>query len=152
MAFTKTTNGLVCKRGHVVAKMYEYSSGGRRCMACLQEDLENEKLINARRRRQREHNAKVKNEVLTHYGFHGTLRCSWSGCKVKDIDMLTLDHIHDNGAEHRRKINKADSPAFRGSGMCTYRWVEEHEFPDGFQTLCHNHQWKKQMQKVRRLR
>src|SRR5271166_4701219 len=49
----------------------------------------------------RAHNLEVKAEVLTHYGWDGTLRCCWDGCSVNDVDMLTLDHTADDGAQKR---------------------------------------------------
>lgn len=83
----------------------------------------------------------LKFEVLTHYGKDGKLQCCWEHCEVCDVDMLTLDHLKDNGAEHRRIIGKGSSP--------TYLWAKREGFPEGFQTLCWNHQWKKQLNRVK---
>ena len=47
----------------------------------------------------------IKTVVLAHYGFRKTLRCRWRGCTIKDIDMLSLDHVENNGAAHRRSMN-----------------------------------------------
>lgn len=76
----------------------------------------------------------LKEEVLTHYGHDGALECCWSSCTVRDIDMLTLDHVKDDGAEHRKSV--------RGS---MYAWLKSQGFPEGFQTLCANHQLKKEI-------
>ena len=81
-----------------------------------------------------EKNHSRKIEVLTHYGLCGKLRCCWEGCEVVDVDMLTLDHIANDGAEHRKKIT--------GS---VYQWVQAQNYPKGFQTLCANHQLKKEI-------
>ena len=83
-----------------------------------------------------ERNAQRKQEVLTHYGKNGTLRCCAEDCQVVDIDMLTLDHINNDGAKHR-----AEDKALAGSKI--YRWAIANSFPIGFQTLCWNHQAKK---------
>jgi hypothetical protein len=56
---------------------------------------------------------------------------------VSDIDMLSLDHIKDDGAADRA-INDRRS-------LTLYRWLEKNSFPDGYQTLCCNHQWKKEI-------
>lgn len=75
-----------------------------------------------------------KRQVLTAYGPSQELRCSWPDCDVTDIDMLSLDHINDDGNVHRRSV---------GSGAAMYRELIRKGFPVGFQTLCMNHQWKK---------
>lgn len=88
--------------------------------------------------------SRAKLEALTHYGKGGKLRCCARGCKVCDIDILTLDHINDNGAEHRRSV--------KGNlkGKAIYAWARRVSYPKGFQTLCANHQLKKFMQQMRR--
>jgi hypothetical protein len=51
--------------------------------------------------------------------------------------MLTLDHVHNDGAQHRKLIG--------GGGHRTYSWVRKNGYPDGFQTLCGSHQLKKEI-------
>ena len=93
--------------------------------------------------RQRE---KLKLEVLTHYGKRGKLQCCWRGCAVCDIDMLSLDHKDDSGATHRR-AEAGNRVHFAGKEI--YGWAKRNNYPKGFQTLCMNHQYKKQRTKVR---
>jgi len=83
--------------------------------------------------------------VLTHYGPQGTLGCCWEGCSVTNIDMLTLDHLNDDGAEQRRALGKGK----RVSNNRVYAWIKSNNYPEGFQTLCANHQLKKEMLKHR---
>jgi len=45
--------------------------------------------------------ASLKLEVLSHYG-HGKLQCAWPGCNVVDVDMLSLDHINNDGGKERK--------------------------------------------------
>ncbi len=78
----------------------------------------------------------LKLEVLTHYGKEGRLECASLDCSITDIDMLTLDHVNNNGAAHRKEI---------GNGKTMYNWVRKNGFPEGFQTLCANHQLKKEI-------
>lgn len=80
-----------------------------------------------------------KTKVLSHYGREGKLQCCWSGCEIVDLDMLTLDHIDDNGAEHRKVYSKSG----RGGGTVLYTSLIRNNFPKGFQTLCANHNLKK---------
>ena len=69
----------------------------------------------------------IKLEVLKHYG---------STCKVcgeANTKILTLDHINNNGAQHRRDIAKKSK-----GGIDMWMWVYRNKFPEGFQILCYN--------------
>lgn len=79
-------------------------------------------------------NKKLK--ILTHYG-NGKLQCVKCGCG--DINSLSLDHINNNGSEHRKEI---------GGCAYLYNWVSDHNFPDGFQTLCFNCQFIKEAERM----
>jgi hypothetical protein len=85
----------------------------------------------------------TKLEVLTHYSHRGILGCCWEGCSVYDLDMLTLDHINDDGAKH---ILPGASERLTSYGL--YRWAKSNGYPKEFQTLCANHQLKKQILKA----
>src|ERR1700676_2958840 len=76
------------------------------------------------------HRAQVKIKVLAHYGPQGRLQCSWSECMVTDIDMLSLDHVNNDGACDREKHGKT-------GGWLMYCRLIRLGFPEGFQTLCH---------------
>jgi hypothetical protein len=88
--------------------------------------------------------AKVKLETLTHYGKRRKLQCCGRGCAVIDIEMLTLDHVDDNGAKHR-------SSGFP-TGSRGFVQLKKAGFPEGYQTLCWNHQWKKEFARRRQCR
>jgi hypothetical protein len=60
--------------------------------------------------------------------------------------MLTLDHINNDGAKHRRSISIHRE---RNCGSIAYRNAKKQGFPNIFQTLCWNHQCKKEMLKRR---
>jgi hypothetical protein len=90
-----------------------------------------------RREWAREKHAETKKIILTHYGKNGRLRCCWHGCKIIDVDMLSLDHIDDNGKEDRANGQKP--------GAQLYIKLVKQNFPAGFQTLCFNHQFKKEI-------
>ena len=78
----------------------------------------------------------TKVETLAQYGPHGELKCSWPSCSVYDVDMLSLDHIENNGAEERKRTGIL-------GGYNLYVRLKAKDFPPGFQTLCCNHQMKK---------
>lgn len=63
-----------------------------------------------------------KKSILDYYG--GTCRC----CGEHRLDFLSLDHVNDDGARHRRDIG----------GSHLYQWVINKGFPPGLQTMCFN--------------
>lgn len=76
---------------------------------------------------------KIRIAVLTHYG-NGKLSCVT--CGFNDIRALSLDHINGNGNSHRRNIHRA--------GIGVYFWLQQHNYPEGYQTLCMNCQFIKE--------
>jgi hypothetical protein len=83
--------------------------------------------------------SEIKIEVLSYYGKNKKLQCCWPGCEIDDIDLLTLDHINDDGY-----LDKGSTGRKRG-GHGLYRRLRRIGFPSGFQTLCANHQLKKEI-------
>jgi 5-methylcytosine-specific restriction endonuclease McrA len=68
-----------------------------------------------------------KKEVIEKMG--GKCTC----CGETEIDFLTMDHVNNDGAQHRRdaKIGK------RGGGDI-WRYVRDNNYPPDFQILCFN--------------
>jgi len=75
----------------------------------------------------RENTAKLKKEVLTHYG-NGELKCVL--CGFDNSYSLTIDHINGNGNNHRKQLG--------GGGMKVYLWLKRNNYPESFRTLCAN--------------
>ena len=69
----------------------------------------------------------LKRRVLTHYG-GGELVCV--KCGFNDIRALSIDHLNNNGYEHRKEMKR--------TGVNFYRLLEKQEYPRGYQTLCMN--------------
>jgi hypothetical protein len=88
------------------------------------------------RERNRRYRAEQKIVTLSHYGKDGKLQCCWPGCDIDDIDLLTLDHVENDGAAQRKAMQVQP-------GTQTYVKLKRAGYPDGYQTLCWNHQWKK---------
>ena len=61
-------------------------------------------------------------------------RCTY--CGEANHRFLTIDHIAGDGAAHRRDFN------LKG-GIVFYKWLEKNSYPDGFQVLCMNCNYKK---------
>lgn len=80
--------------------------------------------------RQRDFQRQLADEVIAHYG--GKCAC----CGETERLFLSIDHINNDGAEHRRSINpKAVS---NGKGVGVYHWLRKNGYPEGFQVLCMN--------------
>lgn len=75
---------------------------------------------------------KNKIAALKHYS-GGTLQCAQ--CNITDLDMLTIDHINNDGKIHRDQYGGKDSMA---------NILRKEGYPPGFQVLCFNHNIKKE--------
>jgi hypothetical protein len=51
-------------------------------------------------------------------------------CGETEFSMLTIDHINQDGAAHRREVSTALSKIFA--------WLKQHGWPDGYRVLCFN--------------
>lgn len=65
--------------------------------------------------------AENRQQAFSHYGD------SCACCGIADVALLCIDHIHRNGAAHRR--------TFSGDIL---RWLKRNNYPSGFRTLCRN--------------
>ncbi len=98
---------------------------------------------------EREKYAQLKYEVLYHYtwvameaglisGYPSMPKCMNPFGQHKepftDIDCLTIDHINNDGAKHRKEIGQSK----------IYIWLKTHKYPTGYQVLCMNCQFKKE--------
>lgn len=81
-----------------------------------------------RMKRFRDWRARIKAEALRRYS-PGEPACAH--CGYKDERALTLDHINDDGAEHRRKEGFAHAAV----------WARTNGWPAIFQVLCMNCQF-----------
>ncbi|KKN13487.1 hypothetical protein LCGC14_1005810 [marine sediment metagenome] len=78
--------------------------------------------INIKRSRQR----KIK--VIDHYS-NNKFECDW--CNVKDMRVLSIDHINGGGNKHRKESHISD----------LYWWLIKNNYPKGFRVLCMNCNW-----------
>lgn len=94
----------------------------------IEQVCENQKRNRPQRREyEKERYDKIKLEAINHYG--GKCAC----CGETQIAFLQIDHINNDGAEHRREIEKAS----HGRVPMTL-WLKRNNYPDGFQVLCAN--------------
>lgn len=73
---------------------------------------------------------KVRLEVFTHYAKDGKIECK---CGFNNIDALSLDHIKNDGAEHRKGTSGS-----KVGGINFYKYIRAHGYPDDLQILCMN--------------
>ncbi len=75
-------------------------------------------------------NAKLKLDVFSNYcGGKDDIQCQCPcGCLVFDINFLTIQHLNNDGKEHRQIIGKGR----------ILRWLKTHNFPKGFAVFCFN--------------
>lgn len=55
-------------------------------------------------------------------------------CGEKHFSMLTIDHVNNDGAAHRREVGKGA----KNIGSRLYQWLITNKYPLGFQVLCFN--------------
>jgi hypothetical protein len=73
---------------------------------------------------------KLRAETIAAYG--GKCVC----CGETAQEFLGIDHVNNDGADHRRKLSRQNR---NGGGRRTYQWLRQHGYPqDAFQLLCHN--------------
>ncbi len=77
---------------------------------------------------------KIK-RIVTHHYSNGTMCCLH--CGYDKLDALSIDHINDNGAEHRKNDPNAQHLS---------EYLYANDFPEGYQILCMNCQLIKKLE------
>ena len=126
-----TTTGVLCNCCRQKAKQGEISRRAKRklsgkCLRCGGQKVDREisNCIKCRSKRALQNKAQkkaIQEAVLNAYG----RACSC--CGEAEPLFLQLDHVNDNGADHRRKV-----------GTRMWRWAKDNKFPDSLQLLCCN--------------
>jgi hypothetical protein len=62
--------------------------------------------------------------AITAYGG----RCACPRCHVRHVELLTIDHVNGDGADHRRALGRGTRDF--------YRWLEKRGYPPEYQALC----------------
>jgi len=88
---------------------------------------------------------RIRLEALQHYSAE-TPFCAC--CGETELVFLTIDHINNDGADHRRAIGMRqgryepkESANIGGNGFAY--WLKKNDWPTGFQILCFNCNWAK---------
>jgi len=72
--------------------------------------------------------------IINHYS-NGKNCCS--RCGIGDIRVLDIDHINNNGSEQRKELKQLN----------LIWWITKNNFPYGYQILCRNCNWIKEMER-----
>lgn len=104
--------------------------------------LNNRDAYNASKARYR---LKLKIEVMRLYA--DPVQCVQ--CNFDNIDGLCLDHIENNGAQHRREAGLSTRGA-AAAGMRIYEYIRKNGKIDGLQVLCANCNLIKQLRHLRK--
>lgn len=99
-----------------------------------------EKNLQQRRRaiaKRPEYVKRLKRDVVQHYGG----RCNH--CGIDDIDVLSIDHVNNNG-----EIDNMGT--YRRRGLPIYQRIRRLNYPDDYQVLCFNCNWKKHLGSIRK--
>lgn len=75
---------------------------------------------------------RLKLDVYSHY-CKGNIRCTC--CEEKQIMFLSLDHINNDGAAHKKELF---GKSRRGGGTQLYQWAIKNNYPSNLQVLCMN--------------
>lgn len=100
------------------------------CLNCRKIAVEAHKLCVLCAAKMRERNALKRQKVIEHYG--GACAC----CGEADAHFLSLDHINNDGAKHRKSLGNSAGRGYQGTAF--YHWVVKVGFPTDLQLLCHN--------------
>jgi hypothetical protein len=78
-------------------------------------------------------NNKVKSKILLKIQVFKEYGNKCVNCKCTNLPFLSIDHIDETGADHRKEI-----------GADIYTWLKQNNFPkDNFQLLCFNCNYEK---------
>ena len=78
----------------------------------------------------KQHVLDIKRLKLEAFNIYGGPVCACCG-QNGHISFLALDHVENNGAEERRRLN------MESGGYRFYCWLKRNNWPLGYQVLCH---------------
>lgn len=108
----------------------------RKCSANYQKQWRRNNVDKARKTANKSQRI-LRRDILEHYS--GTIPAQCIQCGERRYQCLELDHINDDGAEHGKRLCKAEGHrAYRGVNSYIYRDIKKNNYPAGYQTLCAN--------------
>lgn len=150
----------VCKVPKAPEAFYVLKGGklSSRCRECTRQQVKNwakanpERAAETRREKDRRRyhtvpGAKEKSNIKSKARYHrlkqlviaayGGPRCAC--CGVHHEEFLTIDHVNNDGKEHRSLLSGGDPDGnLHGNTGRLFAWLRSHNYPEGFQILCYN--------------
>lgn len=71
---------------------------------------------------------RIAYQILKRLVFNAYGGCHCACCGVSHMEFLSIDHVNNDGAEHRRLVHAA----------ALYGWLKRNNFPTGYRVLCMN--------------
>jgi len=110
-------------------KQYEWRQANKEQWSALKSKYQKKKRKNKewadqQRLRARLYWSNLRNAALNIYG----RKCAC--CGETEDKFLTLDHMENNGAQHRREL--------KTRGVMVWKWLRDNNYPKQFQILCMN--------------
>ncbi len=103
----------------------EKRTAGGKCRRCGNDRAKNHQLCRPCQAAGRDRYQDLRDEVFAAYGGY---KCQC--CSETEPKFLQIDHVNNDGAEHRRQM--------KGGGNHLYGWLKKNGYPVGFQVLCAN--------------
>lgn len=111
----------------VTCRVNKADDGYKTCLRCR--DNSSKWYINRGKQKKIKERQELKLKIFDHYGN----KCN---CCGEDIfEFLTIDHINNDGADHRRKLT---GDKIRNGSSFVYKWIVQNNFPSSVQLLCWN--------------
>lgn len=107
----------------------------KRCRQCIKDNATKERQDNPEgvriraRKSSKKRLAELRKEAIEAYGGKCNCEC---GCGIAIPEYLHLDHVDNDGAEHRRELG------INGGSHKMAIWAKKNNWPDKLQLLCHN--------------
>ena len=85
-------------------------------------------------RAEKERNRRFELKISALESYSDSICCN--NCGESDVDVLAIDHINNDGYAHR----------LANPGWYFYQWLKNNNYPEGYQVLCFNCNWKKHLE------
>ena len=96
----------------------------------LQDPVRKAKIAETVKLAKRKARRREKLDCIAAYG--GECSC----CAEGEILFLTIDHVNNDGAQHRKRLTRKSRP---GGGASFYQWLRKQGYPkDKYRCLCFN--------------
>lgn len=118
----------ISKQGIWARKRYRWRTLVGLCISCGKNQVKGtlKFCVSCRDRNNKRKRQQSKELKLIVFDNYNGRACACCGEDI--IDLLTIDHLNNNGAQHRRQI--------KASGSGFYRWLRKNDYHKGYNVVC----------------